>query len=836
MRATLLLALLVGLVACGAPPPRPTSAADPCAFAATLRSRVNGLLAQGRLDRVRRVLARANQLCPATAPESWGDEVTTLAELGRFDEARALAGQIDAAPSAPAAARKAAAAARSTMARLDRTFPDTGRPNGTALAAAGLVEKRRWNTASAQRLFDRAAVELARETGEEPALELLDGLPAPIRAVAWSPAGDRLAVAAAQDLFLLEAGTLRVVARLSGNGGEVSSVAYSPDGRELVFGAEDGTVRRWDTVALRELPAFAAHRRPVSAVAWSPDGARLCSGSSDGAVRLWGATGGEPGQTLTGFRGAVRSLALSPDGREVAAGTSEGAVHLWSALSGAKVAVLEQKPGGEVESLAYSPDGARLVAASTDRAVRVWDLAARTVTLTLAALARTVVFSPDGARLATASGGFVQTWDAGTGAPIWSLGDTFGGVTAVSYSRDGKRLAAVTALGSVHLWNPVTGAAERGLAPRAEKPGPVLYAPGGGSFASRGFGKGAVRLWDLAAGTLQTLTRSDETVTAASYSVDGARLAILSASGTFDIREVATGRRIQMTDEPVTLWSTLAYSPDGAYLAMTGWDRTIRLLDPSSGKPGRALRRVPATIHRLLFSPDGQQLAAATRDEEVPCWEVATGALTRKLVGHEGSVRDISYSSDGTELASASDDGTIRVWDPRTGKALHVFPGTGAAVLAVVYSPDGARLASIAEDGTVRLWDTRTRAPRMVLGWPPASGASPAFSKNGDVLAVASRDDAITFFRVSDGAVLATVRTLYGEDAGLVFTGSHVDFTGARACAARAGAVCRSGARVFPIDVCEERAYVRGLLAKVHAGDTAYLEPEGESPLMRCEE
>ncbi len=48
--------------------------------------RVPGLLAEGRLDRVTRVLARADVLCPASAPANRGALVTVLAELGPSEE------------------------------------------------------------------------------------------------------------------------------------------------------------------------------------------------------------------------------------------------------------------------------------------------------------------------------------------------------------------------------------------------------------------------------------------------------------------------------------------------------------------------------------------------------------------------------------------------------------------------------------------------------------------------------------------------------------------------------------------------------------------------------
>src|SRR5262249_12599254 len=151
-------------------------------------------------------IERADSLCPKSAPDTWEALVTTFAELGRGDDVRKVAGAIEASADATPAARAAAKLARETIAareghtfddkakaamrkvylkaaaaRADRKYAEAKKgfldawslyqPNGQALWSAGLVAKETGDKTGAQRLFDRAVVDLERATGKKVVLD-----------------------------------------------------------------------------------------------------------------------------------------------------------------------------------------------------------------------------------------------------------------------------------------------------------------------------------------------------------------------------------------------------------------------------------------------------------------------------------------------------------------------------------------------------------------------------------------------------------------------------------------------------------------------------------------
>jgi WD40 repeat protein len=115
-----------------------------------------------------------------------------------------------------------------------------------------------------------------------------------------------------------------------------AALAFSPDGRSLVHASPSpsgtvgrGAVRLIDLSSGQERLTFPGHRGEVWSVAFARDGKTLVSGSEDSTIKLWDPVTGDQRLTLRGHEGRISTVAFSPDGTILATASWDGTIRLW---------------------------------------------------------------------------------------------------------------------------------------------------------------------------------------------------------------------------------------------------------------------------------------------------------------------------------------------------------------------------------------------------------------------------------------------------------------------------------------------------------------------------
>lgn len=537
--------------------------------------------------------------------------------------------------------------------------------------------------------------------------------------VAFSPDGKQL-VSGGSDgnvwLWNLSTGTPKHVLR--GHDRTVRSVAYSPDGIRVGSASEDGTVKIWNTANGEIERTLRGHASPARGVAFSPDGTALASTSNDKTVKLWRVETGEEIFELVGHQTPVRGLAFSPDGRRLA--TTGGTVKLWNTVNGQEIASLVGH-SDEIITVAFSPDGERLASGGSDRTIRIWNADSGQETLTLRGHADTIFsvnFSPDGRRLASGGwGGRVIIWDAN---PIGSnpsqasqtiIGHAGDSIYRVACHPEGRQFATSGADRTVKIWERDTGRVLHTLPGIVQPVASLMFSPDGRYLVTLD-GAGNADFWDVSRGTKRrSLKAHSNWGTSVAFSPNGEYLATACRSGEAKVWNVATGETILRVQGRSGWVSSVAIAKDNRQLATANDDGTVQIWDLATGKERMTLGRNALAVTAIAFSPDLRHLAASSRDETIKIWELETKESVIVLEGHTDRVHDMCYSADGQYIASASGDETVRIWEAKTGQELAVLRGHTGIVNSIQFNPVGECLISGSRDGTIRIWSKECWRP-----------------------------------------------------------------------------------------------------------------------------
>lgn len=347
-------------------------------------------------------------------------------------------------------------------------------------------------------------------------------------------------------------------------------------------------------------------------------------------------------------------------------------------------------------------------------------------------------FAPDRTLLAVATSVGIWLYDTETYAPHNLIAADQGGITAIAFSADSRKLACGSGHYTLSVWDARSGRLLKTFGLEKSHPevlgGPVrvvsvAFSPDGRSLMSFARYEGTLRVWDVRTG---------------------------------DLLKTFKDRRVQA--------NSAAFSPDGQILALGGheWRRhsTINLWNAKTSESQRILAP-PGQIVSMVFSPDSQALAAVAggyadkglyyEDKGLYLWHVHTKERLHKLTGHAGSIYALAFANSRVVTGGSEADRTLRMWDTRTGDLLKTFRGHTDTVRTLAFSPNGDTLASASSDSTLRLWNPETGQQKKVLMEHIDWGSDAAFSPDGEWIASVSGDDKIHLWDRKTGHLLRTL-------------------------------------------------------------------------------
>lgn len=491
----------------------------------------------------------------------------------------------------------------------------------------------------------------------------------------------------------MAAETPDIFVQLGHRSSDVKASALSEDGKYLVTGSGDRTVKLWNADTGAEIRTFTGHASEVGAVAISADGSRVLSGDQKGVIKLWDTASGSGirSMTITEKESSVNALRFSPGGRFFTSLTAT-TLAVWDINTGRIIRKTENVQGhfahdrGEIyvaAKIGYKDDYV-LLELATGKEVKTFG---KTVPWFIFAS-----FSADGKYGLFASDEFslkkyvFGLFDMDTGEKLasWQR-DREKFIHSVALTRDGTK--AVLAGGSgIEIVDAQTGAAAKFLT--KSHTFFLQQSSRGEFFVSSGLY--VPTLWNAVTGKAiryyrqRPLARSEF----AQYHPDGKQIIVNRRGAPPLLIDVAAG----VVDRIFTGYAAGYFRAGGRYILLTGEKDKRVLWDYIEQKEIRQFQ-----AKDIVLPIDGKYLAEKINDETVRVSEAVTGKEVLNYTNSE-KIHNFLISSDNRYLLLLAGN-RIKFVDIAAGREVRSFsdPQANAAWSAQI-SPDGRYLVALSRD------------------------------------------------------------------------------------------------------------------------------------------
>ena len=470
--------------------------------------------------------------------------------------------------------------------------------------------------------------------------------------VSFSPDGNTMATYNYTGLHLWDVKTYKLLHTFNHaptlvSSGADANISFSPDGSTLVTYTYDKTTHSralylWDVATKTLRNVLHGPYDSVDAISYSTNGSILAATTSHG-IFLWNVY--QRGTSYVRFQGQVLNpqTAISPDGKVLATGRL-----LWDISTGTRKDPVLNSPNvflsrigsTAIENVLFSPDG-RTLAISEFNTVMLFEAATGTLLHTINGHVgrpqdvESMAFSPDSSLLATGSVHFLSgkgelfLWDVATGQQKTNFTQHVGNVYSLSFSPDGKTLAAGID-DTMHLMEAATGEISITFPKKGRHVYSLSFSPDGKTLATGSDDK--VRLWDVVTGTIRT---------------------------TFDTI---------FQEHTPNIWS-VKFSPDGRTLAASIYN-TVHLWDVATNDIKATFNGHVDDVYSVSFSPDGSTLASGSRDGTVLLWEIGVPKQLKEDINGDGvvNIQDMvlvaaQFGQTGEIKADVNGDGFVNIQD-----------------------------------------------------------------------------------------------------------------------------------------------------------------------------
>ncbi len=600
-----------------------------------------------------------------------------------------------------------------------------------------------------------------------------------------------------------------------GHTNSITSCAFSKDGKFIVTGSEDKTVKVWDANTGKLLQNFTIANDKIQSVDFNPNSKTVIGCTEDGVLYEWDIYSGKMLNTIINNDEMMSVCTFNPNGKTIAIGYSYHYKNFCEIVlynyETKKITAQFKAHKEKIHKLIFSPDGKQIASSSYDQTLKIWDavtgkmISEKDVSTPKDLFIRSLNYNKDGTQLLVCNVDAKLTlYNTQTLKPLKSIANDTMRFAIASYSRDGKKIVAAGASGQFYIMDATTWKVEKyfrtedrneqfasmdilqfnnndkkilaisgivGLGKMYDvQSSKVVYklngtstpvssakfSPGRGLFVAA-YDDMNAKIWSLNSGRLVGSLRGHTSLMqCVNFSNDANFVVTSSWDKTAKIWDWSNLKAIKTIDLPNSGDCNVELSADNKkLLACMFMDSTANVYDATSGALLYTLHSIE-DIKYATFSPDSKTIATACRDGSISLWNAENGTLLETFAGHEGIVTCVKFSWNNQFLASSSIDSTAKFWNISTGKCIATLKGHKGIVNYVDMGSAAKYFVTASNDKTAKVWDATTQKCLFTLEGHTDVITCVDFDKYGEQIITTSADNTCKLWNAKTGKLIST--------------------------------------------------------------------------------
>ena len=516
---------------------------------------------------------------------------------------------------------------------------------------------------------------------------------------------------------------------LTGHQGSVNSLLMNSEKTILYSASDDKRIFMWELSNYKKIAVFDGHIGEISSLALTSDEKTLLSGSSDTTVRVWRRFDARDLNFLKGHPAHVKKIAISNDGDTLASLDKENRLIIWDLKSNKQKMVFPNSLGGSKKELKFTKDDSKVITgfSSGGKSVKMYDLKEMKEIGPLfdhKEVRNQMVFSCDESQLFVAfSDSKIRIWNfQKADFEETVLNEHYGGVNALTITRDGRTLISGGNDADIYLWDLQSYKLKNKLV-GVEGFILVLVLNWDESILFCGGEETKIFIWDFRKYSLiKVLDGLQSSCRSLVLSPDNQKLfvgctflppkkASLKKQKNIFVYSLNNYQLLPVFDQPILAIDSLIFSRDGKSLIVAGEDKKIKFFDyPSLNlyKVYDGFYNQSCTLMAQTISSDKRIMAFSGDDYLITVWDLKDNRKLAFLDGHDDQVNQLLITSK-RMVISASSDKKIGLWSIENEKIPYYLQGHTSDVWTIALTPNESELLSGSSDFTIRLWDLISR-------------------------------------------------------------------------------------------------------------------------------